>query len=72
MNINYLLFVYPFDLPAKFIDEPSARSKTTIVFANVTPSGIFFALVDCPRATADKSTASISFTANVNVFLSRN
>ncbi len=72
IRINNSLFIYPFDLPDKFIDEPSPRSNTTIVFASVTPSGIFFAFVDCPRATADRSTASISFTAIVNVFLSRN
>jgi hypothetical protein len=64
--------IYPFDFPAKFIDEPSARSKTTIVFASDTPSGIFRALELSPRAKADKSTDSISFTANVKVFLSIN
>jgi len=61
----YLLFIiyliYPLDFPAKFIDEPSARSNTTIVFASDTPSGIFRALVLCPRATADKSTARNNF-----------
>jgi len=52
-----IYFIYPFDFPARFIDEPSARSNITIEFASVTPSGIFCALVLCPRATADKSTA---------------
>ncbi len=61
-SINHLLFIYfiyPLDFPAKFIDEPSARSNTTIVFASDTPSGIVRALEFCPRATADKSTAII-------------
>jgi hypothetical protein len=36
--------IYPFDFPAKFIDEPSLRSNTTIVFGSVTPSEILRAL----------------------------
>jgi hypothetical protein len=56
-NLLFIYLIYPLDFPDKFIDEPSARSKATIVFASVTPSGIFRALVVCPRATADKSTA---------------
>ena len=43
-----MYFIYPFDFPAKFIDEPSARSKITIVLASVTPNEIFRALEFCP------------------------
>ena len=49
--------IYPFDLPLKFTDEPSARSKTTIVFGSVTPNEILRAFVDCERTAADKSIA---------------
>jgi hypothetical protein len=44
LNILLICLSYPLDFPTKFIDEPSPRSNTTIVFGSVTPSEILRAL----------------------------